>query len=99
MYPHEPHRKLNEVSKEQIYRDLSSLLDEIDHIPLDDAERQRLHGLIGDIERHLDAEEEDREDLDVGGAMEEIVARLEADHPAFTGVLRRIMNTLGSMGV
>ena len=79
------------MSKEQIYRDLSSLLDEIDHIPLDDAERQRLHGLIGDIERHLDAEADDINN--------EVVARLEADHPAFTGVLRRIMNTLGSMGV
>ena len=87
------------MSKEQIYRDLSSLLDEIDDIPLEDAERRRLHGLIGDIERHLDAGEDDREELDVGGGMEELVARLEADHPAFTGVLRRIINALGSMGV
>jgi hypothetical protein len=31
--------------------------------------------------------------------VDELVARLEADHPAFTGILRRVMNALGSMGV
>jgi hypothetical protein len=87
------------VSKEQIYQDLSSLLDEVDHLPLDDAERRRLHGLISDIERHLDTETEPEHELDIGNAIDELAARLEADHPAFTGVLRRIMNTLSSMGV
>ena len=87
------------MSKEQIYKDLSSLLDEIDHLPLEDAERRRLHSMISDIERHLDTEAEESEDLDIGNTVDELVTRLEADHPAFTGILRRIMNTLSSMGV
>ena len=87
------------MSKDQIYRDLSSLLDEIDQLPLDDAERRRLRGLIGDIEQHLDDEVETEGELDVGDTVDELVARLEADHPTFTGVLRRVMNTLSSMGV
>ena len=87
------------MSKDQIYRDLSSLLDEIDQLPLDDAERRRLHGLIGDIEQHLDDEVETEGELDVGDTVDELVARLEADHPTFTGILRRVMNTLSSMGV
>ena len=87
------------MSKDQIYQDLSNLLDEVDHLPLEDDERKRLHGLIGDIERHLDTESEEAEELEVHSAIDELVARLEADHPAFTGVLRRVLNALGSMGV
>ncbi len=90
------------MSKEQVYQDLSSLLNEIDSLPLEDAERRRLHGLVSDIEQHLDADTEaDRalDGQDMADTVEEMVTRLEADHPAFTGILRRIMNTLGSMGV
>ncbi len=87
------------MSKEQVYQDLSSLLDEVDHLPLEDAERKRLHGLISDIERHLDDQEDTPAELDVVDTVDELVTRLEADHPAFTGILRRVMNTLSSMGV
>lgn len=87
------------MSKEQIYNDLSSLLDEVDHLPLEDAERKRLHVLISDIERHLDDEEPTERELDVVDTVDELVTRLEADHPSFTGILRRVMNTLSSMGV
>ena len=89
------------MSKEQVYQDLSSLLNEIDSLPLEEAERRRLHGLVSDIEQHLDtdAEGEASGELDIGDTVDEMVTRLEADHPAFTGILRRIMNTLSSMGV
>lgn len=87
------------MSKEKVYKDLSSLLDEIDHLPLEDAERRRLHAMISDIERHLDSDTEEAEELDIGDTVDELVTRLEADHPSFTGILRRIMHTLGSMGV
>ncbi len=91
------------MSKDQVVKDLSSLLNEIDSLPLDDVERRRLHGMISDIEQHLEgdarAESGDASDLDIGDTVEELVTRLEADHPAFTGILRRIMNTLSSMGV
>ncbi len=90
------------MSKEQVYQDLSSLLNEIDSLPLEDAERRRLHGLVSDIEQHLDADPEADsapDGQDMADTVEEMVTRLEADHPAFTGILRRIMNTLGSMGV
>ena len=87
------------MSKEKIYKDLSSLLDEIDQLPLEDAERRRLHTMISEIERHLDSENEESDALDIGDTVDELVARLEADHPSFTGILRRIMHTLGSMGV
>jgi hypothetical protein len=87
------------VSKEQLYKDLGGLLDEIDGLPLDDSDRYRLHGLISDIERHIDDAEPEEEHFEVVDTVEELVTRLEADHPAFTGVLRRVLNALGSMGV
>ena len=87
------------MSKEQLYKDLDSLLDEVDSIPLDAADRQRLHGLISDIESHIDSNDEESANFEVVDTVEELVTRLEADHPAFTGVLRRVINALGSMGV
>ena len=87
------------MSKEQLYKDLESLLDEVDSIPLDAADRRRLHGLISDIESHIDTNDGEEASFEVVDTVEELVTRLEADHPAFTGVLRRVINALGSMGV
>ena len=87
------------MSKEQVLSDLSRLLDEVDRLPLESAERQRLHGLISDVELHLDEDRATGETLEIVDTVEELATRLEADHPSFVGVLRRIMNTLSSMGV
>ncbi|MEM0953583.1 MAG: DUF4404 family protein [Pseudomonadota bacterium] len=87
------------MSKEQVLNDLSRLLDEVDSLPLDAPERQRLHGLISDVEQHLDDEVESPAELDIVDTVEELATRLETDHPAFIGILRRVMNTLSSMGV
>ena len=87
------------MSKEQLYKDLGSLLDEVDSIPLEAADRRRLHGLISDLERHIDTTEGENEHFELVETMEEFATRLEADHPAFTGILRRVLNALGSMGV
>jgi len=86
------------VSTEQIYKDLGNLLDEVDGLALDPAERQRLHRMISDIERHLDTPEEEAHS-EIAETLEELVTRMEADHPTFTGILRRVLNALGSMGV
>ena len=87
------------MSKEQLYKDLDGLLKEIDSIPLEAADRQRLHGLVSDIERHIDPADSETEHFELVETMEELATRLEADHPSFTGILRRVMSALGSMGV
>jgi len=87
------------MSKDEILKDLSSLLDEVDRLPLEAQERERLHGLISDVEQHLDDDVETPDELDVVDTVEELATRLEADHPRLVGVLRRVMNTLASMGV
>ncbi|MEE4661967.1 MAG: DUF4404 family protein [Halieaceae bacterium] len=87
------------MSKDEILKDLSSLLDEVDRLPLEAQERERLHGLISDVEQHLDDDIETPDELDIVDTVEELATRLEADHPRLVGVLRRVMNTLASMGV
>ena len=90
------------MDKKEILQDLGRLLDEIDRLPMEDAERRRLHQVVGEIETHVEAPEpgaagEQRGEL--AETLDELITRFETDHPAFTGVLRRVMNTLGSMGV
>jgi len=87
------------MEKKEIIQDLSRLLDEIDQMPLEDEERRRLHKLVSEIEGHVEAPEEAEQPSELVDTVDTLITRFEADHPAFTGVLRRIMNTLGSMGV
>ena len=87
------------MEKKEIFQDLSRLLDEIDQLPLEEEERRRLHQLVGDIEGHIDAPAETEHPQELADTVDQLITRFETDHPAFTGVLRRVMNTLGSMGV
>ncbi|MEP5763477.1 MAG: DUF4404 family protein [Halieaceae bacterium] len=87
------------MNKDQIVEDLSSLLDEVDSLPLEADERRRLHGMISTIERHVESPDPEEVHQDVVDTVDELITRFEADHPSFTGVLRRVLNALGSMGV
>jgi len=87
------------VDKELIYQDLSRLLNEIDQLPLDDAERRRLHEMVSEMEEHVGGRETADKPQELVDTVDQLISRFEADHPAATGVLRRIINALGSMGV
>jgi hypothetical protein len=87
------------LDKEQIYQDLSRLLNEIDQLPMEEQERVRLHQLVREIEVHVDEPHEATRSEELAGTVDELITRFETDHPSFTGVLRRVLNALGSMGV
>lgn len=87
------------MDKEQIYQDLSRLLNEIDQLPLDDAERLRLHQMVSEMEEHVGGRKPADKPGELGDTVDQLITRFEADHPAATGILRRIMSALGSMGV
>lgn len=87
------------MDKEQIYQDLSRLLNEIDQLPMEEDERLRLHRLVGEIEVHVDEPLETASPEELVSTVDELITRFETDHPSFTGVLRRVLNALGSMGV
>ena len=87
------------MDKEQIYQDLSRLLNEIDQLPMEEQERMRLHQLVGEIEVHIDEPQQTENPEQLANTVDEVITRFETDHPSFTGVLRRVLNALGSMGV
>ena len=87
------------MDKDQIYQDLTRLVDEIDRMPLEDDERRRLHRIVGDIEVHVDEPAETERPEELVDTVDELITRFEADHPAVTGVLRRVLNALSSMGI
>ncbi len=87
------------MDKEQIYQDLSRLLNEIDRLPMEEQERLHLHRLVGEIEGHVEEPQRTENPEQLAGTVDEVITRFETDHPSFTGVLRRVLNALGSMGV
>jgi hypothetical protein len=97
----EPTTKVQEYSldKEQIYQDLNRLLTEIDLLPMEEQERLRLHSLVSEIEMHVDEPKEKAHREELVNTVDEVITRFETEHPSFTGVLRRVLNALGSMGV
>ncbi len=86
------------MDKEQLVQDLTRLVDEIDKLPLEQAELQRMHALVNDIEDHLEGRQT-REPQQVVDAVDQMISTFETDHPTMTGIARRIMNALTSMGV
>jgi hypothetical protein len=87
------------LDREQIFQDLSRLLNEIDQLPMEEEERLRLHRLVGEIEVHVDEPQEAASSEALASTVDEVITRFETDHPSFTGVLRRVLNALSSMGV
>ena len=87
------------MDKDQIYQDLSRLLKEIDQLPMEEQERTHLHRLVGEIEGHVDEPQQTENPEQLASTVDEVITRFETDHPSFTGVLRRVLNALGSMGV
>ena len=87
------------MDKDQIYQDLNRLVKEIDQIPLDEDERRRLHGIVGEIEVHVQEPAQTERPEELADTVDELITRFETDHPSVTGVLRRVLNALGSMGI
>lgn len=87
------------MDKDQIYQDLNRLVKEIDQIPLDEDERRRLHGIVGEIEVHVQEPAQTERPEELADTVDELITRFEAVHPSVTGVLRRVLNALGSMGI
>jgi len=86
------------MDKEQLTEDLTELIAEIDRLPLENAELRRLRSLVSEIEEHVEGRQEEAPG-EIVDAADRVIAHFETDHPSLTGVLRRIMTALSSMGV
>jgi HPt (histidine-containing phosphotransfer) domain-containing protein len=87
------------VDKDKIAEDLVDLAMEIENLPLENAERSRLLQLVGTMEQHLIGEPVDEKPQEVVDAVDAVISAFETDHPTMTGIARRLMAALSSLGV
>lgn len=86
------------MAQHDLREQLERLAEEIDQLGIDEQRKIELQGLIGRVEKQLDADD-DEEPRDLREQLEEAVSQFEAEHPTLTGVMRRVLVTLSSMGV
>lgn len=83
--------------QETILQDVSKLRAELQGLSgLSPEERSKLDDLVTDIEAHAASSEHHSA---LNEQLEGALARFETSHPALSGVLRSIMNTLRDIGV
>ena len=88
------------VEEQQLREHLDQLADAISDMSASAEDKERLSGLITDIEQQLNASMLEQEDT--GSLVEQVdnmVSSFEADHPTISAILNNIMVTLSSMGV
>ncbi len=83
--------------QEPIQQDVIKLRSELAQLDgLSAEERGKLDQLVADIEAHAVSSDHHRA---LNEQLEVALARFENSHPALSGVLRSIMNTLSNIGV
>ncbi|MCX2979338.1 DUF4404 family protein [Halieaceae bacterium IMCC14734] len=87
------------MDKDKVAKDLVDLAMEIENLPLESAERSRLLNLVASMEQHLSGEPVEQEPQEVVDAVDAVISAFETDHPTMTGIARRLMSALSSMGV
>lgn len=88
------------MEEQQLREHLEQLADAIADMSASSEEKERLSGLIADIEQQLNAPLLEQEDT--GSLVEQVdnmVSSFEADHPTVSAILNNILVTLSSMGV
>jgi hypothetical protein len=81
---------------------LAELEDELDRVEeLDDATRDRLTKVRGEIQESLDREEHpsDWQPEAIVERLTEATYEFSASHPTLSGIVRRLVDALGQMGI
>ena len=86
------------MAQQDLREQLEQLASEIDQLTIDDQRKAQLQALVARVEQQL-ATDDDEEPRDLRDQLEEAVSQFEAEHPTLTGVMRRVLMTLSSMGV
>ena len=90
------------MAQQDLREQLVQLANEIDQLTIDDQRKVQLQALIERVEQQLETDDaEEPRDLrdQLRDQLEEAVSQFEAEHPTLTGVMRRVLMTLSSMGV
>lgn len=87
------------MDKQQLREYLNQLTDAIEDLRASEDDKQRLNGLIGDIEHQLTEPQLTQEPSNLVDQVDSLVSSFERDHPTVAAILNNIMITLTSMGV
>ena len=90
------HREDDTVTESRLHQELEQLRREIEALPLEEGDKERLAGLVEDIETHDAADLAPHHILD---SLDQQISRFEAEHPTLTGVLNNLLVSLSNMGV
>ena len=87
------------MSEEQLRRSLTELRSELERLASEEADvRDRLNSLIEGLETRLRAPGDVAHHHSLVRDLGRSILQLEASHPDATGILNRIMATLGNLG-
>jgi len=85
------------MAEKEVSEALFNLRNEIER--LSEAElKDRLEGLLDDLEDNMSAEE-DPNHLHIVEDMKEALSQFEVDHPTLTGIVNELMVTLSNLGI
>jgi hypothetical protein len=86
---------------EKILRDdIKKLRKEIENLGAnEDSSKEKLEGLLQDIESGLETEEQDKNQSELLAGLKESVNHFETEHPRATAIINDIMVTLSNMGI
>lgn len=85
------------MSRDRLHEALTTLRQELDSgVDLSEADRAQLHATVEDLERVLEAAEQDDT---IVGRMEHFATDLEARHPRTAVLLSEVVEVLHRMGI
>lgn len=87
------------MDQQQLREYLDQLTEAIAGLDASEVDKNKLSGLIIDIERQLADPLLESEPRSLVDQVDGMVSTFETDHPTVAGILNRIMVTLTSMGV
>jgi len=91
---------INSVSREELQKSLDRLHVEIEKLEVKDAAlKERLDGLISDVESQLKGSGDEQQAATLMGELQKYIEQFETEHPRVTGILNHIMVTLSNMGI
>jgi len=88
------------MTEKEITQALTELRTQIDQLATSDpATRERLEGLLADLERKVSSLEGGEHHLHLIEDIKETISEFEVEHPRLTGILNDIMVALSNLGI
>ncbi|MBD2858669.1 DUF4404 family protein [Spongiibacter sp. KMU-158] len=88
------------MALDHLRKQLQNLQNEIENLPVDHGQRDKLHALVDDIGNGIDPDDSATlEEADLQERLDELVSNFEVEHPTVAAVLKDIMVKLASIGI